>query len=64
MKIPEDFTPMQKVIVQTYINVRNTPKTAELTFHNRNSSYVRSVIRKYKDFLKKEDDGCIKPQEI
>jgi hypothetical protein len=55
MNIPEHFTPSQKFIVRTYIEVRNVPLVAELTFHKRDSSFVRSVIREYKKFLKLQD---------
>ena len=51
MQIPEHFTPMQKYIVEKYIEVRNVPDTAERTHHKRDSSFVRSVIRKYKEWL-------------
>lgn len=47
---------MQKVIVQAYIEVRNTPKAAAMTFHDRNSSFVREVIREYKKWLVSEND--------
>lgn len=56
MRIPDDFTPIQKCIVQAYIAHRSVPLAALATFHDRNSSYVREVIRKYKDFLRKEDE--------
>lgn len=55
MKIPSDFTPIQKCIVQAYIECRSVPVAAEMTFHSRSSSYVRQIIRTYKLFLQQED---------
>ncbi len=54
MKIPSDFTPIQKCIVRAYIEVRSVPLSAVMTFHHPKSSYVREVIRKYRKFLKEE----------
>lgn len=55
MLIPSDFTPIQKCIVRAYIEYRSAPLAAVATFHDRNSSFVREVIRKYKNFLIQED---------
>ncbi len=55
MNIPEHFTPMQKMIISAYIQVRNTPEASMMTFHTRESSFVRDVIHQYKIWLQKED---------
>ena len=51
MRVPEHFTPMKKWIIEVYIEVRNTPETAVRTHHKRDSSFVRSVVKEYRDWL-------------
>lgn len=55
MKVPENYTPMQKWIVETYIEYRSVPKAAVATHHVPHSSFVRDIIHKYKLFLQEED---------
>jgi len=55
MLIPEDWKTKRQKIIEVYTLTKSVPDTAEEIYGRRNVSYVRTVVTKWRNFVREQE---------